>query len=289
MRIDRRTLLAGAAAGMLPPASLPAAGAHAPFALSPAGLLDCYVRMRAATDGRLTYGWLDSLRYAVIDGEAHPLFRVLAGTIQRCVRRDASHYEATILEIVHYVDVDSAALLRTLRMPVAGHVVDVPPYRFGPTRVRFAVDLDEREDFAPEQESKDAAAFAPGGRVEMRRTITEPAVTSGALSVRHEEHGRLVPSDPSAPQVSYREWTIWRADSAQALDPARASCPAEVAYTAMTSWRPWMRMAAVPGHTLDSGRGGKCAELGELPANYLALTRELHPDVFADAAAALDE
>lgn len=255
--------------------------------LAPRELLASYVRLRGSTDGSITAGWLDSLRYAVVDGEAHLLCRVLAGALASFERRGDALYEATILEITHYVDPSSGALLDTLTMPVTGRSVKVPPYRIGPSAVRFAVALDEREDFHPQQAGTGAANFAPLGEVRLRRTISDPRLSGADLYIRHEEIGGLTPRSSELRPVSYREWTIWHGPAATALDPRASYCPCEYSYTAMTSWRPWMQMEGVAGHTLDSGRGAKLRRFADLPQDYLALTERAHPDVIRDPEAAL--
>jgi hypothetical protein len=226
----------------------------------------------------MTYGWLDSLRYAVINGEAHLLCRVMAGGLHRFRRRSASVYEATILEVAHYLDPVSGDLLDTLRMPVVGREVKVPAYRFGPSRVRFAVQSDEQEEFSSQVEGQGSGNFAPDGIVHMRRSITEPRITAGNLYLRHEELGRVTPLKPSTRPVRYHEWTIWYGPRAAATDRRWASAPGHVHYTAMTSWRPWMQLDDLSGHTLDTGQGGKELSLERLPDRFLELTARLHPD-----------
>lgn len=255
--------------------------------LTPVQLLESYVRLRGSTDGSVTAGWLDSLRYAVIDGEAHLLCRVLAGALVRFERRSEALYEATILEITHYVDPESGTLLETLVMPVSGRSVKVPPYRIGPSAVRFAVALDEREEFRPQQAGSGAANFAPLGEVRLQRSISDPRLGGTELYVRHEEIGSLTPHSSAVQPVSYREWTIWHGPAATALDARASYCPCEYSYTAMTSWRPWMQMDGMRGHTLDNGRGAKVRRFADLPQDYLALTERVHPDVMRDPEAAL--
>ena len=255
--------------------------------LADADLLAALVRLRGSTDGRVTAGWLESSRYAVIDGEAWPLCRVLAGALSRFERKRDDLYEATILEITHYLDFATGELLDTLTMPVTGRVVKVPPYRIGPTPVRFAVRLDERETFSPTQEGKGAGNFAPLGEVRLRRSVSDARRSGDKLFLRHEEHGSLTPASADVRPVTYREWTIWSGPADVALDPAAGYCPSDYSYTAMTSWRPWMQMGDVSGHTLDSGRGAKARRFEDLPQRYLELTERQHPDVIRDPVAAL--
>jgi hypothetical protein len=289
LALESRELRAGGASG---PANAPANGAanapasatanaaaNAPVALTPAALLDSYVRLRASTDGSLTFGWLDALRYAVIEGEIFPLYRVLAFGMARFRKVSDERYDATLFEAAHYVDIESGELLDTLKMPRTGKVVRVPPYRTGPKRVGFGVSVDESEVVGDGVPRKQLKSFAPVGDVRLQRWVSEPRVVDGVYYVRHEEYGRVTPRDPAGSRVFYREWTQWHGPAALALDPTRTNVPCEYSYAALTSWRPWMEMGSLPGHTSENGRGSKVASLEHLPADIRRLTERVHPDV----------
>jgi hypothetical protein len=293
--VNRRDWLTGSAVALaLAPAA--EAGPRPAFAspkavdvaagLGGAALLDAFVRMRGRTDGGLAYGWLRSQRCTVIDGDVTPLCGVVAGAVQRFERIAPTVYEATILEVAHYTDPQSGALLDTVTMPGTGQVVKVPAYRFGPVKARFAVAHDEWEEFEPPQGGSGATQFVPKSSVHLLRSI-EPATAVGDdVCLRANEYGRVYPDRTRPPTVYYREWMVWQA---RAADLARrtALVPAHYAYTALTSWRPWMKMGDVRGHTLDSGHGAKAASWAECPAEFLALTRQRHPDILDDPERAL--
>lgn len=296
--LDRRTVLrsaaglaVGATLGLEPAASSAGTGAgpaNAPVSLSPAALLDSYVRLRASTDGRTTYGWLDALRYAVIEGEIFPLYRVLAFGLARFRKVSDERYDALLLEVAQYVDIDSGELLETLVMPRTGKTVKVPPYRTGPKRVAFGVKIDESETVGDGVPRKQLQSFAPVGDVRLQRWVTEPRVADGIFYVRHEEYGRVTPRDPAGAKIFYREWTQWHGPAALALDAGRTSAPCEYSYAALTSWRPWMEMGSVPGHTAENGRGSKIASLEQLPQDIRRLTERTQPDVLENPERVMD-
>jgi hypothetical protein len=89
----------------------------------------------------------------------------------------------------------------------------------------------------------------------------------------------VTPRDPAGARVFYREWTQWHGPASLALDPKRSSAPCEYSYAALTSWRPWMEMGSVPGHTAENGRGAKIESLDRLPDSIRRLTERTHPDV----------
>lgn len=296
--IDRRAVLGAGGVAMLG-ASLAVASsdrdraaasgpANAPVALSPEALLDSYVRLRARTDGGTAVGWLDALRYAVVEGEIFPLYRVLAMGVARFRKVSSQRYEATMLEVAHYVDIESGELLDTLAMPRTGRTVKVPRYRTGPKSVAFGVAIDESETVGAGVPRQQLKSFAPVGDVRLQRSVSEPRLENGVYFVRHEEYGRVVPRNPAEARIFYREWTQWHGPATLALDPKVPSAPCEYSYAALTSWRPWMDMGAVPGHTAENGRGAKVASLAQLPENIRRLTERLHADVLDDPGRALD-
>ncbi len=193
----------------------------------------------------------------------------------------------TVLEIAHYTHPATGEILDSTSMPGTGRSVKVPAYRFGPTKVRFAVALDEWEEFDPPQGGSGASAFVPRSSVHLVRSL-EPALAAGDhVSMRANEYGRVYPDRSRPATLYYREWMIWRALATDLARTGTASVPADYAYTALTSWRPWMQMGEVKGHTLDSGHGAKAAGWSDCPAEFLELTRRRHPDVLDDPERAL--
>jgi Protein of unknown function (DUF1838) len=297
-QINRRAMLGGGGAAALsgaltvasPEPGHAAAGgpANVPAALTPEALLDSFVRLRASTDGKIAFGWLDSLRYAVIEGEIFPLHRLLSFAVKRFRKVSSQRYEAVSLEVAHYVDIASGELLDTLVMPRTGKTVKVPRYRTGPKTVAFGVSIDESETVGAGIPREQLKPFAPVGDIRLLRSVSEPRLENGMLYVRHEEYGRVTPRDAAGARIFYREWTQWYGPAALALDSKVPSAPCQNSYAALTSWRPWMEMGAVPGHTADNGRGSKIASLAQLPENILRLTERVAPDVLDNPEKALD-
>jgi hypothetical protein len=250
-------------------------------------LLEAFVRMRGRTDGQPAYGWLRSQRSAVIDGDVTPLCGVVAGAVQRFERLSESVFEATILEVAHYTHPQTGELLDTVAMPGTGRSVKVPAYRFGPVKARFAVALDEWEEFDTPQGGSNAAQFVPKSSVHLLRSIERAEAVGDRVTLRAHEYGRVYPDRARPPTIYYREWMVWRALAADLARAGAVSVPADYAYTALTSWRPWMQMGDIEGHTVDSGTGAKAPDWSDCPPDFLEMTRRRHPDVLDDPARAL--
>ena len=282
-----QSLVAGAA--LVGPGLLPLnASGSAPLDLGgDRDLLRALMKMRGSLDSELVIGWLRAKRFAVSRGRIEPLCGFLAAVFSRFRQVSDELFEAIVLEITHYTDFETGALLDRLVMPFAGHEVEVPAFRFGPASTRYAVRLDEGEEFEPAPDTTQGA-FSPAASILMTKSIHRERIHAGSLYLRHEEHGRVKPKDSDLPGMFYKESTVWSAPLDEVLDGNLTRVDARVNYSAMTSWRPWMRMGDIPGHTASNGFGARARSVADLPDDFLRYTRELHPDVVEDPEAVLD-
>lgn len=249
-------------------------------------LLTAMIRMRGSLSGEMVIGWVRARRFAVSQGVIEPVCGFVAATLSRFTRVSDDLYSAVMLEITHYTDFHTGELLETLQMPFSGREVRVPAYRFGPETVRFAVNLDEKTSYAPVPGTTERE-FAPAGSVLMTKSIEQVPLDGDELCLRHEEYGRVYPDAADYPSMFYKESTLWTAPAREVLAGNAPSVNAGVFYAAMTSWRPWMQMGEIPGHTTSNGIGGKVASMDQLPEDWLRFTRQVHPDVLDDPEAAL--
>ncbi len=273
--------------GAMSQAAAGSAASIRPAPLDDATLMRTFMKMRGATDGRLTIGWVDAVNYAFIDGETWPMYRLLAATWQTFRKTSDTLYESRTLEVAHFLDMQTGALLEKLTMPVTGAVVDVPRYRAGPTNGKVALRLDETRDFRMAGETKEGASFFRSGKALASQLVSEPQREGELFRVREDLNTRILPSTPGERGFFYREWTIWSGAWKALSNPAVHSVATEVVYSAATAWRPWMKMGDGPGNTLQNGRGGKVERVEDLPPEVLRLTRQVHPDLVADGAAVL--
>ena len=251
-----------------------------------ADLLTALMKMRGSLDGRLALGWVRARRFALSQGVVEPLCGFVAATLNRFERVSEDLFSVVTLEITHYTDFDTGELLDSVVMPFTRRRVAVPAYRFGPAVTRFAVNLEEKSDFAPAKGTTEGE-FAPAGSVLMSKSIASPFVRQGQLYLRHEEYGRVFPTAATVPSLFYKESTVWSAPVREVLAGTTIQVDSQVAYSALTSWRPWMQMGDLPGNTVENGVGGRARSLAELPDDWLRYTRQVHPDVVADPEAVL--
>ena len=251
-----------------------------------AGLLAAVLKMRASTDGSIRFGWLEASRSAYIDGKIIPLYDVLAGSVLRGKPTGPAAYSVDTLEVTYYLNQDTGELLDRLPMPLTGRVVDVPLYRSGPKAVPVARWHQMQEMTSGSAGVTDdsggranQSAFAPAGRVDLDRSAGPYRLDGKHCWIRTSEYGRVKPTDVTAPEQFYNEAAIWRGHLDELLDPTTTVVSATLSYAASTSWRPWMHMGDVRGHTMSNGFGRKVLRLDDMPARWLALTAKHHPDI----------
>jgi hypothetical protein len=278
--------LAGVAA--LAPGGFAAAGSAgaAAFTRAPA-VLSAYRRMRYVEGGAMGIGWLRAKRLAVSEGEVRPLCGMLAASFSKVRQVSEAGFEVVVTEVTHYTDYETGELLETLVMPFTGREVAVPSFRHGPALSRTAIELDESERYAPRQGSTEGE-YAPAGTVLMTKSLGFESIDNGDLFLRHEEYGRVYPDNAQRASLFYRESTLWSAPLADVLDLEQAMVRSTVSYAAMTSWRPWMQMGDLPGHTASNGVGHRVRAVDELPADFLAFTERVHPGFLDNPAADLE-
>ncbi len=255
---------------------------------SDAEMVHALRKMRSNTDGSLRSGWLEAKRFSYIDGEIAPLLLLLAGSISTSRDNGDGTFDIKLIETTYYLDVDSGEILDTLVMPGTGKVVKVPLYRSGPGVVTVGTQTQDTEvstgdaGVVGEDGEKEEAAFAPRGDVELDRSVGPAVIDENTVWIPTEEYGRVFPVDPKQPRIFYKESAIWQGELDELLDPNVTAASAKLSYTAATSWRPWMEMGDVKGHTMSSGIGATCNSLDEMPEEWLRLTSIHHPDILDD-------
>ncbi len=262
---------------------------------NPDDLVTAVVKMRASTDGRLRFGWLMAKRFSYIDGEVIPLLDLLAGTVSRALKTGPGIYDVTVLETTYYRDFLTGELLRDMIMPGTGKVVEVPLYRSGPKTIAVEASNVTAEEstggagVVEKDGERTQGQFAPRGSVRLERSLGPAIVDGETVWIRTEEYGRVSPASAEQSPVFYRESATWQGRLGELIDPDVHSAWTALSYAAATSWRPWMDMGDVEGHTMSNGVGGKVDDIDDMPADWLELTAEHHPDILENPERALAE
>lgn len=282
MIIDRRTFARSAAglmtaAGITPLSPLFAGTISANVdnrdTLDP---VETMVRLRSRTDGKLSISWLDASRETMIEGEIQPFCRLLSYVLTK-FHRDGETYAAKTFEFAYYCDPKTGELLDTVVMPGASEPVMVPIYRAGPTLVRFRQAFDEWEEYHPDDLGAASAKFAPPSWVHLVRGVHQPGVIDDDIYVRADEYGRAYADRSKPPSVYYREWIVWKGSAHAIFETDSPDVASDFSYGAASSFRPWMKMEGVDGHTIENGRGAKVASIAALPPLLTGLLEKHDP------------
>lgn len=245
-------------------------------------------KLRSNTDGSVRSGWLKAKRFSYIDGDIQPLLLLLAGTISTSRDNGDGTFDITLVETTYYLDVETEELLDRLAMPGTGKIVDVPLYRSGPGVVTIGAKTEDTEvstggaGVVEEDGEDETGAFAPRGNVTLERSVGPAIIDSNTVWIPTEEYGQVFPTDSNEARVFYKESAIWQGELGELLDPNVTAASANLTYTAASSWRPWMEMGDIKGHTMASGIGRTCHSLDEMPDEWLRLTSIHHPDILDD-------
>jgi hypothetical protein len=293
MALNRRQLLTTSAAisatACLGPTSAAARilPSHTPVDLAWSGkqMLDAFIKARSSLSEEFTIGWVDASTCAVISGETIPLYRLLAATWQKHRRVSDSAFEGKNLEVAFYLDVNTGKRLEKLTMPRTDAEATVPNYRSGPSANKIVAEENLHDDFNMARETQGANNFFRTGTSYREQKLLQPQRDADDFLIRQMLGTRVMAQGSDKPVFFYHEWTVNRAPWRDIMNPRVMSTAVEVQYASIAAFRPWMQMQSVDGHTLQTGRGGKVWAAEQLPPQLLALCRQYHPDLIADAAA----
>jgi hypothetical protein len=271
--ISRRTALgiagpgALASAGLLVSARAGLAKANGgTFNLSePADFLTACLKMRGATDGRLTMGYAAGRYYGVVGDELTHLFDLLAGAFYLHRLRSDGGYDRRYLEVAYFTDPATGDPLTDWTNPYTGRSVQVPPSRLGPTDLVIRKDAHVVSDGFPGMRFR--SRHLPAILVEDDVWITQ--VTEARA-----------PAAAGRPAFTYNELTTAHARQSELADRSAKFVRATTTVNIVVSWRPWLGMGAAPGHMMFTGSGRQTDDLQDLPAKYLELGMSRYPEIF---------
>ncbi len=204
-----------------------------------------------------------------------PLYGVLAAVFNRFVPRADGGYDGAMFEVAYFTDWNTGERLETFKNPYTGEVVKVPVTRSGPNPVKIDAGGVSRAG---------SPASAAGREVGQR--FLPFRVVRDRVWLVEEIQVRMTPPS-GGPAFASSSITNYSASLADVLDRKSSMAPAEVSYTALVNWRPWLNMGDRPGYLMGNAAGRTVASIDQLPPKYVALTRQLHPDVIDDPMALL--
>lgn len=223
--------------------------------------LDQFMRVRASDDGRDVVVWFAGEIHAWVPGEpARHLFGFEGFNVARAVPADGG-WDLLSREAVYYLDVDSREVLQTWTNPYTGREVDVVHVLNDP--VNFPLRKDgPRGQFA-------VAVTDLGDRIAFTSDVylTYPSPMPRAQYPEHSQSDLY-----QAAELFH--YLCARAD----LEGGAACVPADVSWTRIAPWVPFMAMADRPGHLVYHCVGTKLAGgTDDLPAALRAHVQRTAP------------
>ncbi|MEE4186682.1 MAG: DUF1838 family protein [Gammaproteobacteria bacterium] len=242
---------------------------------SPAARLRALIKLRGALDNRVTLEWVAGRVYGVVGAERAPLFTLNAVAFAQYKQTGDNTFTGRRVEVVFHGDLETGERINSFLNPYTGAVVPIPEQRT--PLALFEVGTDGLR--LPAQMGPMAIAT--------ESEIGEPLVQNGRLWLRLDTRNRFMLPDGKV--VShYAESMVYTGAAEAVSDPEQLAVKADISYTNVMSWRPWMAMGAQQGHTLSSAHGEKVESLQAVPDYLQRFVKAEHPDLADDPAAVLN-
>ncbi len=256
----------------------------------PVSVLRNLHRMRGSEEGHIAMGWLKGQRYGVVDAEIIPLMGMVTGTFARHKVLPNGSIELTSFELAFYTDLGTGKVLDTLKIPYTGKTVDVPRLLLGPNKSVIRPVFHELTEMGGEVERTDSeTAMRPVGSTRFERWLGPVTVKDGHVWITEVSSAKVVSADLTADKVIYSESVTYKGDHEDIMNPDLPTVSSTLSYTGITSWRPWMEMGGLPGHTTSHALGSKSFDVDGLPDDYREMAERFYPEAIADPAAILDK
>ena len=284
-RIDRRSLLALAAAAALP-AALPGAVAsaavepprHRPFnPADPSSLLAGYRKVLFSSNEELVFWWMKGTKYGMVDNVTQPFYNMEVVSIMRCHSDAADRFTVGTLEMSYYTDLASGALLDRWQNPYTSEWLDMKYVPVGPTKLTYTPS-------GPQMPME-----LPGVKIASTHAMGPVTVVGNDAWLRNDSNAVVTRTDGPGKPFLVHDWAIYHAQLTDIENEALASAPATVSFTDLTSWPRSMKMGDRAGTRMSRTVGRKVGSLAALPPSLVAILERQQPQVLRDPAAALDK
>lgn len=274
--INRRAAIRLLSAGLIGPllARNGLTASRNPDLDDPARLLEVFMRLSGSLDDRLIIWWMDGFRYGVVDARARLLFGMKVGMFHRFFAQPDGSFKVAMFELTYYTDLATGELLESFDNPYTGETNKVTHVKLGP-EIRH-----QTQTGTARPDSPMVAAY---------RSSLGPALVNGDdIWIPTGVNATIRFPKAGAPSIELNHYTTVHGRLDDAVNPDLQSAPAQFNFQNVIKWEPFMRMGDYPGHMMSRAAGRKLESVAELPSDYLAIARRLHPRYIADPVAALD-
>ena len=285
MRYTRRAAIGLSTVGLL------AASAHAiakspkrkrqPLDLaSPAGNVTAYLKLRASTDTRDVFMWFSGRLDLVVPGmPVQPIIDVESLILRRTERLGELSWTVTDWEAALYRPLGESRYLEpgeTVRNPHTGRELTPHHYTEGPVRFRFS-DREPRIVGSRDILPNTGKPFSYPWRI-----VNDDLWMTKSSYIRapHWLSPDEFPEDSSGKELVVATHSSLSGSLVEIEDPSVTTVRSDFAYSATSSWLPWMKMGQIPGMVSWAEAGRKLLDLSEAPAAQIEMIRRVHPQWF---------
>lgn len=222
-----------------------------------------FALLRGSLDHSLVIGAATGLFSGMVGHESTPLYGFVAVTFSVYRERPDGSFVVGSLEQTYYTDPSGERVIEDWANPYTRRRVAVPVFRGPATRSVIKPDLQFEID-------------APS-TVTMRQ-YAEPVATVPRGHAFRETIDVRIAAKSDAPARFYRESDVYRVGVMPAGERLQR-IEADVNFTSLLSWRPWLQMDDVDGYLVGSGGGRKGIAMEQLPPQWLDATQKSRPEL----------
>jgi len=237
---------------------------------APKDLLEALVKLSGSLDERLTIWWQDGIRYGVIDGKSTPFCGFQIGLFNMHSKMADDAYRVTQFELTYYTDLNTGKLLREFENPFTGKTNRLLHVRMGPL-----IRTQTIEGLLPDEGERAAVK-------ELDTQVGPITVHDGDVWIPTGVSAMIQFPFPNAPTLPLNQYQTFQGRLEHLEDPEIVSAPAQLQFQNVIFWEPWLQMNDYPGHSMGRAWGRKLMSVDDLPESYLAMAREINPDMIED-------
>ncbi len=280
--MKRRTALGVIGATALSPLIMTAGGVSAALNLDPADPDDTLLihrKLAYSMDDSLTFWWLRSTRFGLVDSAFRPLWNVHVGHIRTTTDLDDDGaFETTAISIGFYTDLENGQVLETFKNPYTDQEIDVPIFGGAtPNKRAYSRDGDIAE--LPSRDGFKVTSHIPLG----------PTLIEGDdVWVRHEAGFRMEPETPEAGKLfQINDQSTYHGSLKEVADTDIKNAPATWSFNDLNTWPAWMGMGDHVGNYFSRGFGRKVFTIDDMPSTWHGFVADRFPEVVKDPRGAL--
>jgi hypothetical protein len=230
-------------------------------------------KLAYSMDSALTFSWLRGVRYAAVDNVLRPLWTMHLGTVFR-THDLANGYAVTAATTTFYTDLDTGALLKTVKNPITGKTVDIRYFPPTPQTMTYGRSGPPTPDSGPlatlENHVETGPAWIDGETI---------SVLGDHLAYSHEG---------GSARIRVNDLSTFIGLAKDVADPRIPNPPSTMIFNDVNTWPPWLQMGDAPGAYFSRAWGRKEFSYDAMPGVWRALMRAEYPAIAADPASALE-